>query len=346
MQKIYWYLILVSCGFLMSCAVPVQHTDRPNQSQGESSSFHRTTEHSCHGKRPCQKYKHDDSIIQHELNLWQQPHADVDPQGLNTILPLDKKIHLTLAEESTLHPPLHERKYGEHKCKGHGKKHGEHKCKGHGKKHGEHKCKGHGKKHGEHKCKGHGKKHGEHKCKGHGKKHGEHKCKGHGKKHGEHKCKGHGKKHGEHKCKGGHGKKHGEHKCKGLRGHHENAKKRFARVLVQVPKGGLYRVSMKHRHWVNIIDKTSGKLIPPYKHFLIKSEVIKKVVEYSLAEGTPYMLEVSSRHASPLALMVSQHQPAPASPPPAPMNKPYITPPAQGDSTQEPKDGTDTKEEK
>jgi hypothetical protein len=77
----------------------------------------------------------------------------------------------------------------------------------------------------------------------------------------------------------------------------------------EVPVTGRYRVSLTSRHWVDILDGQT--LIESADHFGPGCDVLHKVVEFDLAAGRTFTLQVSGQDDAIIGLAITASPPAP-----------------------------------
>jgi len=79
----------------------------------------------------------------------------------------------------------------------------------------------------------------------------------------------------------------------------------------QVPVTGRYRVSITSRHWVDVVDGVTA--IPSVNHLGPGCDLLHKIVEFDLASGKIFTLQLSGQDDAIIGLAIT---PSP-SPPPA-----------------------------
>jgi len=71
----------------------------------------------------------------------------------------------------------------------------------------------------------------------------------------------------------------------------------------EVEKPGIYRVSITSRHWIDVLD--GGTVIASVNHHGPGCDLLHKIVEFDLAAGRPFTLQLSGRDDAIVGLAIT-----------------------------------------
>jgi hypothetical protein len=76
----------------------------------------------------------------------------------------------------------------------------------------------------------------------------------------------------------------------------------------EVPAPGRYRISITSRHWIDVVD--GGKALDSAAHFGPACDVLHKIVEFDLAAGRVFTLQLSGQDDAIIGLAITATPPA------------------------------------